>query len=550
MKDNEKTKDLLIQELKEIRRMNLKLEKSEADRRHLEKALRESELLYHASFEQSPAVKLLIDPKTGEIVDANLAAAEFYGYQLPQLKSMKITDINMLPTDQVQAEMANAFTRQREVFIFRHRLATGEIRTVEVYSGPIQIGDRHLLHSIIHDITERKRAEEALQQSEQKFRLAFQTSPDAININRLEDGLYVDINQGFTDLTGFTREDVIGQTSLEIKIWHDPADRDRLVKGLKEQGVYENLEAQFRRKEGSLTTALMSARVLMLGEVPHILSITRDISERKQMEEELRKSGDVLGILVREKTAELARKNEKLIIEIAERLKMEQGLQESKKQMQILASKVLSAQEDERRRIALEVHDVLGSSLSAIKFKAEESLFHLPKDGILSVSKPLETLIPLIQETIEEARRIQADLRPSLLDDLGVVATLSWFCRRFQTIYAGLKVEQAVTIQEEEVPDHLKIILFRVVQEAMNNIGKYAKADSVYLGLQKVDGTIELVIKDKGEGFDLESLSSRDSSKKGLGLSSMKERVEFSGGSFSIESAEGKGTVIRAVWPA
>ena len=290
MKDNEKTKDLLIQELKELRRMNLKLEKSEADRRHLEKALRESELLYHASFEQSPAVKLLIDPKTGEIVDANLAAAEFYGYQLPQLKSMKITDINMLPTDQVQAEMANAFSRKREIFIFHHRLATGEIRTVEVYSGPIQIGDRHLLHSIIHDITERKRAEEALQQSEHKFRLAFQTSPDAININRLEDGLYVDINQGFTDLTGFTREDVIGQTSLEIKIWHDPADRDRLVKGLKEQGFYENLEAQFRRKDGSLTTALMSARVFMLWGVPHILSITRDISERKQADESLRQN--------------------------------------------------------------------------------------------------------------------------------------------------------------------------------------------------------------------------------------------------------------------
>ena len=84
----------------------------------------------------------------------------------------------------------------------------------------------------------------------------------------------------------------------------------------------------------------------------------------------------------------------------------------------------------------------------------------------------------------------------------------------------------------------------------MNNIGKYAKADSVYLGLQKVDDSaIELCIRDNGEGFDPESLSSRESLKKGLGLSSMKERVEFSGGSFSIESAKGKGTVIRAVWP-
>ena len=166
-----------------------------------------------------------------------------------------------------------------------------------------------------------------------------------------------------------------------------------------------------------------------------------------------------------------------------------------------------------------------------------------------TISKPLETLIPLIQETIEEARRIQADLRPPLLDDLGIVATLSWFCRRFKTVYSGIEIEQAITVREEEIPDQLKIALFRIIQEAMNNIGKHAKADSVYLGLQKLDDAFELCIKDNGEGFDPESLSSRDISKKGLGLSSMKERIEFSGGIFSIDSAKGKGTVIRAVWP-
>ncbi len=250
-----------------------------------------------------------------------------------------------------------------------------------------------------------------------------------------------------------------------------------------------------------------------------------------------------------ERTAELAQSNKELTIEIAERRKMGQALQESKQQLRILASQILSAQENERRRIALEVHDVLGSSLSAIKFKVEEAIYQLPKDETLNISKHLETLIPLVLNTIGEARRIQADLRPPLLDDLGLLATLSWFCRRFETIYSGIKVEQAVIIREEELPEDLKISFFRIAQEAMNNIGKYAKADSVYFGLQKVDDTIELCIRDNGEGFDLESVSSRDSLKKGLGLSSMKERVEFSGGSFSIESAKGKGTVIRAVWP-
>ena len=287
------------------------------------------------------------------------------------------------------------------------------------------------------------------------------------------------------------------------------------------------------------------------GNIIGSVSVARDITELKQMEEELRRSRNEMEIRVRERTAELAKSNEELTMEIAERLKIEQTLQESKKQLRILAAQLLSAQENERKRIALEVHDVLGSSLSAIKFKAEEALGHLPKDGTLNIviSKPLETLIPLIKETIEEARRIQADLRPPLLDDLGIVATLSWFCRRFKTVYSGIEVEQVITVQEEDLPDQLKIALFRITQEAMNNIGKHARADSVYLGLQKVDGAIELCIKDNGEGFDSESLSSRRISQKGLGLSSMKERVEFSGGIFSIDSVKGKGTVIRAVWP-
>lgn len=127
-----------------------------------------------------------------------------------------------------------------------------------------------------------KKQTEELRKSEEKFFKAFQTSPDAININRLEDGLYIDCNQGFTALTGYTRSDVVGRTSLEIDIWADPADRARLVEGLKQHGEINNLEARFRLKDGSIKTGLMSARLIEVNHERCILSITRDITELKQ----------------------------------------------------------------------------------------------------------------------------------------------------------------------------------------------------------------------------------------------------------------------------
>ncbi len=135
-----------------------------------------------------------------------------------------------------------------------------------------------------------KRAEEDLRATEERFRLAFNTSPDSICINQLEDGLYVDINEGFTALTGFTKEDVFGKTSVEIDIWHNPTERKKLVHVLRSKGYYENLEAQFRIKDGSVATALMSARVIRLQGVLHVVSITRDIRARQQAEKLLRES--------------------------------------------------------------------------------------------------------------------------------------------------------------------------------------------------------------------------------------------------------------------
>jgi signal transduction histidine kinase len=222
-------------------------------------------------------------------------------------------------------------------------------------------------------------------------------------------------------------------------------------------------------------------------------------------------------------------------------------LRRANEELRHLSSKLLAAHEDERKRIAGEIHDTLGSYLTAIKFKVESAVQERGKNGYAAIVS-LETALPVVQECIEECRRIQQDLRPSILDDLGLLAALSWFCRRFETIYSHIRTEQTIRIEEGEIPSALKIVIYRIAQEAMNNIAKHSKADLIQLSLRKMDRKMELTIQDNGHGFKLEKAISKESAKKGLGLSSMKERTELSGGSFAIESGEGKGTIIRASW--
>lgn len=213
-----------------------------------------------------------------------------------------------------------------------------------------------------------------------------------------------------------------------------------------------------------------------------------------------------------------------------------------------LSSRLLSANEDERKRIAGEVHDTLGACLVAIKFSVETAVQQKGKNANAAIES-LATLIPVIQEGIEDCRRIQQDLRPSMLDDLGLLATLPWLCRRFEAIYSHIRTELTIRIEEGDIPSALKIVVYRVAQEAMNNVAKHSKADHVRLSLWKMDRKMELAIQDNGQGFNLKNVISQESTKKGFGLSNMEERTQLSGGSFAIESAKGQGTIIRASWP-
>jgi signal transduction histidine kinase len=213
----------------------------------------------------------------------------------------------------------------------------------------------------------------------------------------------------------------------------------------------------------------------------------------------------------------------------------------------MLSSQLLTAQENERKRVSREIHDGLGQMLSAIKFTLENN-FSRNEGDTIERKEQLQPLLLMVQECIEETRRVQMDLRPPMLDDLGILATISWFTRKFASTYSTIRINKRIEIEENEVPDSIKTVIFRVMQEAFNNISKHSQASLVSLSLRRRGNRIELLVSDNGMGLDLEKASLADGIRRGYGLSSMRERAELSGGSFSIESLRGKGTTIRIEW--
>lgn len=193
--------------------------------------------------------------------------------------------------------------REGEVYPLKELVERNQALEGMVAERTIQLSEakdnlQQINEELAREIAEHKRMEMALRKSEEKFSTAFRVSPDAINITRLNDGMYLEVNEGFTLLTGYSSDDVIGRTSLELNIWGNPDDRTRLASELKERGVVNNLEAQFKRKDGSALTGLMSARIIEVDGECCLLSITRDISERKLMEEYLRESEQNLRTLM------------------------------------------------------------------------------------------------------------------------------------------------------------------------------------------------------------------------------------------------------------
>jgi signal transduction histidine kinase len=249
---------------------------------------------------------------------------------------------------------------------------------------------------------------------------------------------------------------------------------------------------------------------------------------------------------VRVRTRELYEANRDLRSEVGRREEAQQELRASRNNLALLTEQLIQAQEIERRRIAMELHDSVGQSLSAIKYTLERAIIMLQRGNLGSPEGLLASAVQQIHGTADGIRRISTNLRPTILDSLGAASAASWFCREFGEIYPALNVGAHITVQDQEIPQRIATHLFRCVQELLNNVAKHARARNVWIVLKRNQTALSLSVRDDGVG--LPDRPQDPSRLAGSGLRNLRERTEMTGGEFSLTSAPEGGTAAHITW--
>ncbi len=354
------------------------------------------------------------------------------------------------------------------------------------------------------DITEQRRAEAALQASQERLHKAFGLSPDAIAITRAADGQIVEINDAFTGLSGYSRDEAVGRTATELGFWGDPTERDTWLRELRKKGRMRRVGRQVRDRHGVVHDTELSMEFIELDGQSHVLWYATDVTERNRAEEAVRRS---------------------------------------REQLRQLAARLQAVREEERTAIAREIHDELGQALTGVKMDLAWLIGRFPKHW-KAVRARGEVLTALVDNTINVARDLSARLRPSVLDDLGLSAAVEWLTADFQR-RVGSAIAVVAHVEEIEVNREGATALFRILQEALTNVIRHAQASQVIVKLETGDGGVLLEVHDNGQGIPSVNLDGTGS----LGLIGMRERAAALEGMLEIESAEGKGTIVWARLP-
>ena len=489
------------------------------ERKKVEDALRTSEANYRAIFNNVNDALFIHDAKTGKILKANDKFVEMFGYSQKEAEQKDVgrfsSGIDQYTQKHALQFIKKAARNEPQLFEWQCRHKSGRLFWLEVNLKQATIMGRDCLLAMARDISLRKEAERALAESEQKYKTLYESSQDAIMLLTPQKGFFSGNPATIEMFKCRDENEFNSKSSASLSPQYQPDGQLSSVKEEKMMAIAMKKGSHFfewkhRKMDGAefFSTVLLTRMELKNEKI--LQATVRDITELK-----------------------LAEKAQKEYVRVLRRL----------------SSKLISAQEDEKKRTARDIHDTIGQALTAIKFRVENTLQHIEKQNKKSIIKSLSEIIPIIQDTIEETRRVTMGLRPSTIDDLGIVATISWYCREFERIYPNISIEKHIDIDEADVPENLQITIYRILQESLHNIAKHSKADLARIFFQNKNNTIIFSVKDNGQGFNLDEAISMELLKRGHGLESMKERTELSGGSFFTESIRKAGTVVRACWP-
>ena len=342
-------------------------------------------------------------------------------------------------------------------------------------------------------IDERRRADARLQASEARFRAIVETSPVPLCITSMPDGRILYTNEPLRALFGMNA----GVAANIADFYADPLERERLIDHLRTEGSLRDTEVRFQRPDGTRFWAMATARVATYDDSPAIYVGMNDITGRKQMEQEL---------------------------------------VESREQQRELSAYMEAIREEERKRIAMEIHDELGQLLTALKMDVSLLKMRLANDP--ESAKKADDMRELVEGTIWMVRNVASHLRPAALN-FGIASALEWLVAEFNrrnAIPCALRIEGS----EPELSDAYATAAFRIVQASLTNVARHAKATRVEVALISTDTNLELQVRDNGRGFDQEAAHRNFS----YGLLGMNERARLIGGSLSIDSALGAGTTV------
>lgn len=521
----QQVRDLLSFALKDIDAAKEEMEQQSEELARSRQAVEAERRRYMELFEYAPD-PYLVTNGAGIIKEANLSAVAMLGEEGGSLVASPILSFVEEEDVETFATLIYELQKGRPVRDYEVRLkgrgGASFFTSISVNPNFSSEGKIGVFRWFIRDISRFRQkkekgssdssppgAEEAIRQSEEKFRMIFDKSPLGI-LHFDQHSTISACNESYAEIVGLPKSLIVGLNLLNSL--KNEGMRTSIYRCLAGECVH--YEGRYRFTKGGKISYLKGTLAPVFGyrgKVMGGIGIIEDISQRKQTEGVLRRS---------------------------------------ESELRSLSGKLLTGQEDERKKIASALHDGISQSLAAIKFNIEDILKKADSKDSSSIAGSLELLIPRIQNMIAETRRIYMGLRPSVLDDLGVIAAINWLLRDFRELYPSHYVEEEIDVEESEIPKQLKLVIFRIIQEALNNIANHSRAELVSLSLVKQEKTIDLNIEDNGVGFELNSVLSPEGHNRGfgLGLTSMKERVRLSGGTFSIESSEGEGVAIRVSW--